>query len=133
MTGRDYEFEDLYLDALLENVENDIPPVFHIWWTANSVFPHKPLSERLSLAERVVRRLLDEGLVDLVRSPKDESPIAQGKWNDILRRYLTWVAPEAVSMYLRITDLGRERVRDMSRDGYSAWRHLDGEVGTSPP
>ena len=61
VSGDDYEFEDLYLDALLKLADHDWPPVFHIWWGANGMFPHKSLSERLSLSERVIRRLLDEG------------------------------------------------------------------------
>jgi hypothetical protein len=134
MTGTDYEFEDLYLDALLEMADHDVPPVFHIWWSANGMFPHKSMSERLSLSERVMRTLLDEGLVDLVRSGEDdEAPIPRGEWNDILRQYFTWVLhPEnGVTMFFRITTLGRERCREVANDGYSFWRQLD--VARRPP
>jgi hypothetical protein len=86
MTGGDYEFEHLYLDALLEMADHDVPPVFHIWWSANGMFPDKSMSERLSLSERVMRKLLDEGLVDLVRSGEDAIP--PGEWNDIPRQFL---------------------------------------------
>ena len=34
---------------------------------------------------------------------------------------------DGVTMYLRITDLGRQRVRDLWNEGYSAWPRLDGD------
>ncbi len=136
MTSGDYEFEDLYLDALLEMADHDVPPVFHIWWSANAMFPQKSMGERLSLSERVLRQLLDEGLVDLIPSGEDaEAPIPPGEWNDILRQYFTWVPhPEnGVTMFFRITRLGRERRREMANDGYSLWRQLDGTKRPTHP
>jgi hypothetical protein len=133
MTSADSEFEDLYLDALLEMADHDEPPVFHIWWSANAMFPHKPISERLSLSEGVIRKLLDEGLVDLIRSRNDGSPVPPGEWNDVLRRYFTWVPhpDEGVTMLFRITNLGRERCGEMASQGYSFSRQLDGFPGSS--
>lgn len=128
MTNSEPEFEDLYLDALLEMADHDVPPVFHILWAANGMFPQKALSERLSLAEGVIRKLLEEGLVDLIRSEEDVAPVLPGQWNDILRRYFTWVPhPEnGVTMLFRITSLGRERCREMASQGHSFFRQLDG-------
>jgi hypothetical protein len=127
VTSDGSEFEDLYVDALLEMADHDVPAVFHVWWSANAMFPHKPLSERLCLSEGVIRTLLDEGLVDLVHS-EDESPVPPGQWNDILRHYFTWVPhpEEGVTMFFRITSLGRERCREMESKGYSFFRQLDG-------
>lgn len=128
VTSTDPEFEDLYLDALLEMADHDVPPVFHIWWSANAMFPHKPISERLSLSEGVIRKLLGEGLVDLVRSEHEAAPVLPGEWDDVLRRYFTWVPhpEEGVKMFFRITSLGRERCQEMASRGYSFSRHLDG-------
>jgi DNA-binding MarR family transcriptional regulator len=91
------------------------------------MFPHRSLSDRLALSEQVIKRLLEEGLVELVRSPEDASPIPPGEWSDTLRRYFTW-APhpdDGVTIFFRITSLGRERSREMSTSGYSFWRQLD--------
>ena len=59
---------------LLNDSSTDTFGVYEAWWYANSIFPHRPLSERLAMAERAIRELLAEGLVQLVSdqsNPKD--------------------------------------------------------------
>jgi len=55
-----------YKRELLNDSTADARGVYEAWWYANKVFPHRPLSERLGMAERAIRELLAEGLIQLI-------------------------------------------------------------------
>ncbi len=93
----------LVREAIID-VSGDIPPVFHIWWRANSLYPDVAASERLALAEQTIRQLLNDGLVVLIRNRTmdyegDEVP--PDEYDSVLRQWDTWCAPpeEGVVLY----------------------------------
>src|SRR5580704_9097031 len=57
----------LVREALMD-ANDDIPPVLHIWWQANTLYPDLAASERLGLAEEALRQILDDELVVLIRN-----------------------------------------------------------------
>ena len=88
------------------DANDDIPPVFHIWWQANTLYPELAASERLRLAEKAIRQILDEELVVLIRDPtKMGEVVPPDDYDAVLRRWDTWSAPDnGVVMYYRRPD-----------------------------
>lgn len=65
-----------------------------MWWNANTRYPDQPLSTRLAIAEAVVRDLLREGRIALVRSKwigRDQAHEAVLDEDMVLRDWATWV------------------------------------------
>jgi hypothetical protein len=94
---------------LLNDSTADAHGVYEAWWYANSIFPHRPLSERLGMAERAIRELLAEGLVRLVSDTTnpEESVIPREDHDEILRRWDTWViGDDGIKAWFWWTELG---------------------------
>lgn len=68
----DRSFEE-FKAAILFTANEDLTGVYVAWWSANTWYPSWPLSERLHYAERAVRELADEGLIDLFRGTWDDA------------------------------------------------------------
>ena len=88
----------------LMDANDDIPAVLHIWWAANSTYPELPLSERLALSEQVIRQILDDGLVVLIRRRRIDNEgeeVPPEQWDSLLKRWDTWVAPEGVTLHYK--------------------------------
>jgi hypothetical protein len=86
------------------DANEDIPPVLHIWWQANTAYPDLPVSERLALAEQVIHQILDAGLVVLTRSgeiPQEGEEVPHVEIESLLKRWDTWVAPEGVTLFYK--------------------------------
>jgi hypothetical protein len=47
----------------IQDAISDVIGVYEAWWSANTMWPEKPLSERLRLAEEAVASALDDGLI----------------------------------------------------------------------
>jgi hypothetical protein len=91
----DPRVQALVREAILD-ANDDIPPVLHIWWQANSWYPGLAASERLALSEQALRQLLDEKLVVLIRNRTIENPgdeIPSDEYDSVLRRWDTWSTP----------------------------------------
>lgn len=84
---------------ILSDLEADDMGVYEVWWTANTAYPERPLSDRLLLAEVLV--------MDLVRTNK--ATVWRGAWEGsarggtalalpdlavVLREWTTWVPQE---------------------------------------
>jgi hypothetical protein len=87
---------DAFKAEVLSDQEADDQGVYEVWWFANSRYPDLALSTRLAIAEAVVRDLLCEGRVTLVRrawaTPDDEqSPVTDTE--TALLSWSTWVLP----------------------------------------
>lgn len=105
---------------LLDHSNMDTCGVYEAWWTANAMFPHRPLSDRLGMAERAIRELLAEGLIRLVadQSNPEESVIAREQHDEVLRAWNTWVVDaEGPKAYFWWTELGASVNK-------TAWRTL---------
>jgi hypothetical protein len=105
---------------LLNDSTADTVGVYEAWWYANGIFPHRPLSERLGMAERAIRELLAEGLVRLVSdiTNPEENVIPREDHDEILRRWDTWVIGEdGIKAWFWCTELGLALNR-------SAWRTI---------
>ena len=87
------------------DLQEDDPPLIHVWWNANGLFPTLPLSERLALAERVVSLLLSEGRVGLVRASWPDGPATNSdlleaeECEAALREYTAWVPEQDGPVY----------------------------------
>lgn len=86
------DYDDFKAVVLAEQQENS-QGVYEVWWSANSRWPDVPLSTRLAIAESVVRDLLSEGRVTLVRGewtgPEGErEPVPDPE--AALRNWVTW-------------------------------------------
>jgi hypothetical protein len=87
---------DEFKAEVLADQERDDQGVYEVWWSANSRYPDLPLSTRLGIAESVVRDLLSEGRITLVRGewigPSHErEPVSDPEAT--LRHWATWALP----------------------------------------
>lgn len=82
--------------------------LFEAWLHADNEYPYRPLSERLSVAERAIRELLVEGLIMLVWRDDDpqNSRIYPSEWDAVLRSRSTWMVDEGVRVWFLMTDKG---------------------------
>ncbi len=93
------ELEQLRKEVLDLLADDDVP-VQAVWWAANSLFPEEALSARLALAEGLVRRLVDEGVANLYRSPWPDpggevvDDVTNAEVDDVLRSWSTWITSE---------------------------------------
>ena len=107
------EFAEFKWETLAE-ISEDIQGVHEILWTANAWYPRASASERLAMAERVVRELLAEGLANLVRDgfSSAPTPIPREEHDSVLRAWVTWSLPrghgDATAAFVAITDAGEE-------------------------
>ena len=68
--------------------------MYEVWWAANSRYPALSLSTRLAIAESVVRELLRDGRIGLVRGEwigPDHEREAVRDTESALRDWSTWV------------------------------------------
>jgi hypothetical protein len=99
---------------LLADATTDTFGVYEAWWTANTWYPDRPLSERLAMSERAIRELLDAGLIILVRDQSDptHTQILAEEYDEILLAVTTWVVfPDAPKAYFWATPAGVELSR----------------------
>jgi hypothetical protein len=84
--------------ALLDAANEDICGLYEAIWELNTMFPDRTEAENRKLAERVMRRLIAEGLVALHRGPTvakageplDLVPIAPEEVESILAQDDSW-------------------------------------------
>lgn len=79
---------------VVSDQERDSQSVYEVWWAANSRYPNLSLSNRLAIAESVVRDLLSDGRVVLVRGPwigPDQEREAVADPVGALLDWATWV------------------------------------------
>lgn len=84
---------------ILGDIEDDALGVYEAWWTANTRFPTRSVSERLALAEALVGELIANGLVRLYRGrwigPSHERhEVSDGEVGAVLLAWATWVPQE---------------------------------------
>lgn len=94
---------------LLADATTDTFGVCEAWWTANTWYPDRPLSERLATSERAIRELLADGLIMLVRNQSDPagSQIPAEDYEDALRAWDTWViGDQGVKVFFWATEAG---------------------------
>ena len=73
---------------------DDNQGVYEVWWAANSRYPDLSLSSRLAIAESVMRDLLSDGRVVLVKAPwigPDHERTVIADPDATLRDWATWV------------------------------------------
>ena len=58
---------DAFKAEVISDQADDNHGLYEVWWQANSWYPQQPLSTRLAIAESVVRDLLRDGRITLVR------------------------------------------------------------------
>lgn len=83
--------------------------LWEAWWEANGRLPDRPLSQRLALAEDVVRDLLGAGLIKLYRGPwigDDFVEVPPGEVEELLRRWSSWVTDQDPLIWFLTTDEG---------------------------
>lgn len=88
-----------FRDEVLGDFEDDALGVYEVWWTANTRFPDKALSERLALAEAVTAELVRHGTAVLFRGKwvgreEDSRPVAAEDVPTILQAWASWVPQE---------------------------------------
>jgi len=102
---------------VLRKATEDLDLVLIAWWIANTLYPDKPASERLAVAEKAIRSLANAGLIALYRDrqmdPDHEVPTAD--YEEVLRRWDTWTGvtdDPAGQVFFTATDAGHEAYRD---------------------
>lgn len=88
---------DAFKAAVVSDQTVDSQGVHEVWWQANSWYPDRLLSVRLAIAEFLVRDLLREGGVTLVRGEWIGPDHAREPVADVdaaLRDWATWVPQE---------------------------------------
>jgi hypothetical protein len=89
------EYESFRLE-ILGDFEDDPLGVYEVWWTANTRFPTRPVSERLALSEAIVADLITSGSARLWRGrwigPSHEGQaVTEGDVGAVLLAWGTWV------------------------------------------
>jgi hypothetical protein len=98
---------------LLDDANSDIIGVYEAWWRANSMFPHRPLSQRLAMAEQALRELLAEGLVVLIGDREEKEAIPRDRHDEYLRSWDTWIVTDnGPRAFFWSTDKGTEVNRE---------------------
>lgn len=85
---------DAFMADVVSDQGHDSQGVYEVWWQANTWYPDQPLSTRLAIAESVVRDLLREGRITLVRGEWIGPDHAREPVTDVdtaLRDWATWV------------------------------------------
>jgi hypothetical protein len=80
---------------------------------ANLWYPNWRVSDRLAVAERAVRDLLEQGLAALCHSPRPpevEPSVPPGEVEALLLAWESWVTGERPTIYLRAATTAAERV-----------------------
>jgi hypothetical protein len=87
------DYESFKAEVISDQADDD-QGVYEVWWSANTRYPDLPLSTRLAIAECVVRDLLRESRIALVRGEwigPDHERVAVPDQEAALREWLTWV------------------------------------------
>jgi hypothetical protein len=94
--------------AVVQDARANPVGVYEAWWSANTFWPARPLSERLRLAEQAVASALDDGLIVIeVGSPNDGStPVDDTEGRRLLNEWATWAIPEGPRVFMWPTDKG---------------------------
>ncbi len=99
---------------LLEDATHDYNPLWEAWSAANSRFPTLSLSQRLALAEDVIRDLLANGLIKLYRGPwtgSDKVQVPTEEEDHVLRRWDSWIAGQDPLIWFTSTEQGNHAAR----------------------
>lgn len=85
---------DEFKSEVLADQSIDSQGAYEVWWSANSRWPALPVSTRLAIAEAVVRDLIRDGHVTLVRGEWigpdfEREPVPDVE--EALRDWATWV------------------------------------------
>jgi hypothetical protein len=99
---------------LLADATTDTFGVYEAWWTANTWYPERPLSDRLAMFERAIRELLAAGLIMLLRNQSDpaSSQIPAEDYEDTLRSWDTWViGDQGPQVFFWATEAGTQLSR----------------------
>jgi hypothetical protein len=102
---------------LVQDARADPVGVYEAWWSANTLWPERPLSERLRLAQDAVASALDDGLIVIeVGSPNDGStPVDDAEGRRLLNEWATWAIPEGPRVFMWRTEKGIAYVTRSSR------------------
>jgi hypothetical protein len=89
-----------FREELLADLDGDWLGVYEVWWTANTRFPERSLSDRLALAEALVADLVRDGTVRLYRGEwigpaHERQALPDGEVDSILGEWATWVPQQA--------------------------------------
>jgi hypothetical protein len=89
-----------FRDEILDDFEDDVLGVYEVWWTANTRFPKRSVSDRLALAEVLVSQLVVDGTVRLYRGEwigptHEREALPDGEVDSILREWQTWAPQDA--------------------------------------
>lgn len=88
-----------FREEIVGDFEDDALGVYEVWWTANTTFPDRAVSERLAVAEAVVTDLVATGSARLYRGqwigPSHErTSVSAEQVAGTLREWATWVPQE---------------------------------------
>ena len=81
---------------ILGDFEDDALGVYEVWWTANTRFPGRAVSDRLALAEAIVAELVANGTARLCRGRwigpgHERQPVPESDLGAVLVDWSTWV------------------------------------------
>jgi hypothetical protein len=88
-----------FREEILSDFEDDALGVYEVWWTANTRFPERSLSDRLALAESVVSELVGQGTARLYRgrwigTNHERQAVPGSELGAVLREWGSWVPEE---------------------------------------
>jgi hypothetical protein len=88
-----------FRDEILGDFEDDALGVYEVWWTANTRFPERSLSDRLALAESIVSELVSHGTACLYRGrwigpTHERQAVPESEVGTVLLDWATWVPQE---------------------------------------
>jgi hypothetical protein len=84
---------------ILSDFEDDALGVYEVWWTANTRFPARSVSDRLAIAESIVSELVTNGTAHLYRGrwigpTHERQAVPESDLETILLGWGTWVPQE---------------------------------------
>ena len=82
--------------------------LYEVWYSANTIGPASPMSERLAAAERLITRLIEDGSVSLWRGEwvGPEHPreaVSPEDVEAVLRSFSTWV-PKGATVWMELNE-----------------------------
>jgi hypothetical protein len=96
---------DSFRAEILGDFEDDGLGVYEVWWTANSRYPTRPVSDRLRLAEAIVSELLASGTARLYRGEwigptQPHQAVPADQVDAVLCDWATWVPQEGATVWM---------------------------------
>ncbi len=82
--------------------------VHEAWWEANTLWPERPVSERLRLAEEAMLSALDDGLIviEVGDCAEKTSRVDDAEARRLLTERATWAIPDGPKVFMWRTDKG---------------------------